>query len=111
MLVIENNKIKLTRGDTMRLTVSLTDSSGAPVVLDQGDSIYFRLKKSAKAEELLINKYGDVSQMLIELDEADTKDIPFGKYKYEIEVVYDGDHYTIIENEDFTIGEELENHG
>lgn len=111
MLVIENNKIKLTRGDTMRLTINLTDSSGNPVTLSENDSIIFRMKKNARIETMLIEKYGDTSQMLIELDQQDTVKIPFGAYKYEIEVVYDGDHYTIIENEDFTIGEELENHG
>lgn len=110
MLEIINNKIRLTRGDTMRLSISLQNSDGEPIVLSPTDKLYFRLKRNAKIEEMLIEHLGDSEQMLIELNENDTKDIPFGKYKYEIEVVYEGDHYTIIENEDFTIGEELENH-
>lgn len=110
LTIYENNKIRLTRGDTMRLSINLTNSEGDPIVLSDTDSIIFRLKKNAKNESLLIEKQGSPVEMLIELDEADTVDIPFGKYKYEIEVVYEGDHYTIIEYEDFTIGEELENH-
>lgn len=94
----------------MRLLINLTNSEGDPIVLSNSDSIIFRLKKNAKNEELLIEKQGLPEEMLVELDDTDTINIPFGKYKYEIEVVYEGDHYTIIEYEDFVVGEELENH-
>jgi hypothetical protein len=111
MLKIDGYSIELTRGDTLRLTISLQDSEGNPVSLTDLDHLWFRLKKKAKDETILIEKSGDPVQSLIALDEPDTENIPFGKYKYEIEVVTsDDEHYTVIANQDFTIGEELENH-
>lgn len=110
MLEIQGTTIKLTRGDTMRLTIELTNASGNPITLESTDSIIFRLKKNAKTEELLIEKEGDPLMLLIALDEADTMDLAFGKYKYEIEVVYQNNHYTIVECAEFILGEELENH-
>lgn len=111
MLNIDGYSITLTRGDTLRLTITLQDSEGNPVTLTPQDKLWFRLKKKAKDEEILIEKAGDPEQLLIALDEPDTENIPFGKYKYEIEVVtIDDDHYTVIANQDFVISEELENH-
>ena len=48
MLKIYNKKqIKLTRGDTMQLEVSLQDCKGNPYEILPTDVLYFRLKKSA----------------------------------------------------------------
>lgn len=111
MLKIDGYSIELTRGDTLHLTITLQDSEGNPVTLTDQDKLWFRLKKKAKDGFILIEKLGDPVQSLIVLDELDTEDIPFGRYKYEIEVVTSVDeHYTVIANQDFTIGEELENH-
>ena len=111
MLVVSENQIYLTRGDTLTITLSLTNDDGSAYVPDDSDKIYFRLKKFAATTEILVEKEINVSNMILQLNENDTKNLPFGDYRYEIELVKaNGSHYTVIENELFTIGKELENH-
>lgn len=112
MLVVTGNQIFLTRGDTLILTLSLSNSDGSEYVPAEGDSIFFRLKKFATYPALLIEKEIPTSSMILQLNPDDTASLSFGDYHYEIEVVTaDGMHDTVIADELFTIGKELENHG
>jgi hypothetical protein len=111
MLVVTGNQIFLTRGDTLILTLALSNSDGSEYVPAEGDSIFFRLKKFATYPNLLIEKEIDTSTMILQLNEADTAGLAFGDYHYEIEVVTAGGmHDTVIADELFTIGKEIENH-
>lgn len=111
MLVVTGNQVFLTRGDTLVLTLSLSNADGTPYVPAEGDTIFFRLKKFATYPNLLIEKQIDISSMILQLDEADTAGLAFGDYHYEIEVVTAGGmHDTVIADELFTIGKEIDNH-
>ena len=103
-----SNVIRITRGDSLEVTVTLTDDDGFPYEPVEGDEIWFRVKKSAIAEDILIEKSVDPTNLIVQIEEADTKNLEFGNYKYEIEVVCaSGDHYTVIKNAPFIITEEL----
>ena len=103
-----DNTIRITRGDSLTVNVTLTDSDGFPYEPVEGDKVWFRVKKSAIAEDVLIEKSIDIKNLVIDLVEADTKDLAFGNYVYEIEVVTTtNDHYTVIKNAPFIITEEL----
>lgn len=109
MLTIKGNQIFLTRGDTMFIKLSLENEDGTDYIPADGDKIYFRLKKYATYPDILIEK--QLSDMILELTPADTAHLDFGTYRYEIELVTaDGNHYTVICDEPFTIEKELENH-
>ena len=121
MLKITKNKIYLTRGDTAFIEVALTDQDGNPYIPTETDTVYFRLKQTAMSKVVLLEKIvernvieegtSSVVQLLLELQEDDTKDFKFTTYKYEVEVVTENDyHFTAIENVDFEIGPELELH-
>ena len=104
----ETNTIRITRGDSLTVNISLTDNEGFPYEPVEGDEVWFRVKKSAIAEDVLIEKSIDIENLVIDLVEADTKDLAFGNYVYEIEVVTTtNDHYTVIKNAPFIITEEL----
>lgn len=112
MLVVSSNKIQLTRGDTMILELSLTDESGNDYTPVETDKIFFRVKRNATASEILIEKMIPYDTCIIQLDEGDTKNMKFGTYYYEVELVTNtNQHFTAIANTEFEITEELETHG
>ncbi len=104
----DGNTIRITRGDSLSITVALTDSDGYEYEPVEGDIINFTVKKSAMSAITLIEKQIDTETLTLELVEADTRDLAFGEYRYEIEVVLpSGEHYTVIKNAPFIIMEEL----
>lgn len=104
----DNNTIRITRGDSLTVNITLTDDEGFPYTPVEGDQVWFRVKKNAKADVILIEKSINIDDLILELVEADTEDLAFGNYVYEIEVItIDLDHYTVIKNAPFIITEEL----
>lgn len=104
----DGNTIRITRGDSLTISISLTDNDGVPYSPVEGDEVWFTVKKSAIAEDILIQKSVDITELVLELVEEDTRNLAFGDYKYEVEVITaSGDHYTVIKNAPFVITEEL----
>lgn len=95
----------------MILELALNDESGEVYEPTETDKIYFRVKRNATAKDILIEKEIPYDTMLLQLNEADTKNLKFGVYYYEIELVTETDyHFTAIANTEFEITEELEGH-
>lgn len=112
MLDVQGNNIHLTRGDTMFLKVELTDESGNAYIPVETDKIYFRVKRNSSAKETLIQKEIPYNTMILQLNDSDTKDMKFGSYYYEIELVTeDNYHFTAIADAEFELTTELESHG
>lgn len=112
MIKVTGNKISLTRGDTLILQVNLKDENGEYYIPVETDKIYFRLKKSSTAKDVLILKEIPYDTMILQIDAEETEDFRFGTYYYEIELVTEEDyHFTAIANTEFEITTELENHG
>ena len=104
----DDNTIRITRGDSLTVNILLTDNDGFEYEPVEGDEVWFTVKKSAIAEDVLIRKSVDIDNLVLDLVESDTKDLAFGKYVYEIEVITtQNDHYTVIKNAPFIITEEL----
>lgn len=104
----DDNTIRITRGDSLTVNVSLTDQDGFPYEPVEGDQVIFTMKKSAKSEEVLIQKDIDIQTLEINFVESDTENFAFGNYVYEIEcITAQDDHYTVVKNAPFIITEEL----
>ncbi len=111
VLKINGTKVSLTRGDTAFLEISLMNENGDPYETALGDALYFRLKQNAFSKGMLLEKQIDLLTMKLRLDVEDTAGLKFGAYKYEIELVTaEGHHFTVIENADFEVRPELEEH-
>ena len=82
------NGISLTRGDTFKAKVTITDSEGAPYQPNEGDKIRFAMKK--------------------DYDDEDTKSLEFGKYVYDVELTkVNGDVDTFITKARIDLTEEV----
>lgn len=98
MYYVTNNVIYLTRGDSMTLTVSITDSDGNAYTPVSTDTIRFALKhnkytmgnKDFSDAAPLLTKSISYSTLELTLDPDDTADLDFGVYAYDIELT-DGD--------------------
>lgn len=108
MLTIdEHNNIYLTRGDTAIFDIELTDEDGQPYTMGNDEIIIFSVRKLFDRGAVLIQKQSSTPSF--SLDTADTKNLSFGNYKYDIylynQVTYKLD--TFIANKVFEIGEEV----
>lgn len=104
MVKINNNKITMTRGDTLSTTVTIT-VDGEEYTPQTGDTVRFAMKhddmtvdKTAYTDsEALLIKNIPIDTMLLKLDSADTKPFDFGNYVYDIEITFaNGDVDTFI---------------
>lgn len=109
MLYIEdNNTIRLTRGDTARLSVNITNlPSGEEYVIQDSDTLTLTIKKRESDAQYLVQKVVR-GQISFHIEPSDTKDMVFGKYRYDVQLsTSSGDIYTIIEPSDFEILKEV----
>ena len=108
MLYIDDKTIKLTRGDTARLTVPIVNlANNGEYTMESGDILYFTVKKTAKDTDFLFQKSVTGSNS-IHIRPEDTADLSFGKYKYDVQLTTaTGDVYTVIEPSTFEVMEEI----
>lgn len=108
MLYIDDKTIKLTRGDTARLTVPIVNlANNGEYTMESGDILYFTVKKTAKDSDFLFQKLVTGSNS-IHIKPEDTANLSFGKYKYDVQLTTaTGDVYTVIEPSTFEVMEEI----
>lgn len=112
MLKIEGTTIRLTRGDTARLDLTISDTTGKGYTFQQGDAVVLTVKTSADAvdEALLKLEYIDMEKTLVEilLKPEDTKDLSFDTYWYDVELrTAAGEIYTVVSYSKFVICKEV----
>lgn len=108
MVKINNTTIELTKGDTLRVYLTLKDCNGDPYVPAEGDSIRFAMKKRYSDSEPLILKQIPIDTLVLELEPSDTKGLNCAEYVYDIEMTYaNGDVDTFIDRAKFRLTEEV----
>ena len=95
MLYIEGTTIRMTRGDTVYLTVPLTSATEA-YEMSATDTLTLSVKKSERDAEYIFQKISEGSNAF-HIEPSDTAQLAFGKYKYDVQLnTGDGDVYTVI---------------
>jgi len=109
MVLINGTTIKMTKGDTLRTQIILSDSEGQEYVPAEGDSIRFAMKKTYADAEPLIVKNIPTDTLLLHLEPADTKNLEAPmNYVYDIEMTYaNGDVDTFIAKAKLMLMEEV----
>jgi len=107
---ISGTTINLTRGDTFRAIVTpiLPDTDNEPYIPVEGDSIRFALKQKYEDVVPILVKDIPIDTLELVLRPEDTKEMPYGKYVYDIQLTYaNGDIDTFIAKAKFNLTEEV----
>lgn len=105
MLYVENDgTIRLTRGDTARLTVPITNEMDNRIYeMDPNDTLAFTIKKNVKSDTSLVQKIC-IGSNTFHIAPTDTEELSFGKYVYDVQLTKtNGDVYTVIEPKTFEL--------
>ena len=95
MVKVEGTTILMTRGDTATINLSIKDDNKIEYELEEGDVVVFSVKQNLSDESYLIQKTFSDKEIVIEHN--DTKELPFGKYLYDVQLTFsDGKVATII---------------
>lgn len=106
---IKGTTIELTRGDTLHLDLVIHDAEGEPYVPSEGDSVRFKMKKTFRSADTLIEKDIDTSSMSFVIAPVDTAELPFGEYVYDIQLTTAaGEVDTIIPRAKFKVLAEVD---
>ena len=106
MLVITNDEVILTRGDSADIIVKITDANGDIYTPAEGDVIKFTLKKNCNTSDIIIQK--TLVNSVISLQPADTKDLPYGTYYFDVQLTTAADDvYTVVSPHRFIIDKEV----
>lgn len=106
---IDGTTIWMTRGDTVRIELTLTDSTGAAYVPDEGDRVVFTVKKSYKDKDALIERDLDLTTLTLTINPEDTENFQMNKdYEYDMQLIkVNGDVDTFITPSILHIAEEV----
>lgn len=89
MVSVNQNKITLTRGDSLRLQLAIYQSDGTAYTPASGDVITFAASVGYRDEDgyqsVISNKNIPTDTLLLSLSSSDT-DIPSGTYNYDIQI-------------------------
>lgn len=108
MVRVSGDSIYLTRGDTCKITIVITQD-GEPYTPSEGDRIRFALNKRYAETEPLILRDIPTDTLLLHLVPEDTKGLEFGKYRYDISLTKEnGDVDTFIGPAWFYVTEEVD---
>ena len=106
---VKNNTIYLTRGDTFKAQVTISNPDGSVYTPVEGDTIRFALKENVEDEECLILRDIPIDTMLLVINPEDTKGLEFGSYVYDVQLTKaNGDVDTFITASKFKITAEVE---
>ena len=100
--------IKLTRGDTARLVVTIENGDdGGDYTISEDDILTLSVKKNISDTSPCFQKTIKGSEVFL-IDPSDTENLEFGSYKYDVQLTTSkGEIYTIIEPSTFQILKEV----
>jgi len=113
LTVDSDYNISLVRGDTAIFDIPLVnvDDEGqeTPYTPQEGEKLRFAMstKFGSKREEVLILKDIPLDTMVLKIEPEDTKPLPFGKYKYDIEFTDIAGNVTTVLEATFNITKEV----
>jgi hypothetical protein len=105
---INGTDIRLTRGDTLYLEITINRQDGTEYEIQEGDKVRFAMKKRISDVAPVLVKEIDPESLVMKIFPEDTKSLPMkSEYYYDIELTQaNGDISTFISGK-FTVMEEV----
>ncbi len=108
MFQINGSNILLTRGDSARFSITIDNlATGKAYELAADDVLIFAVKKYAIDSFPVLLKKECTGSSDFYIEPEDTKKIPAGAYKYDVELHHADDVYTVINAADFQLMSEV----
>ena len=105
MYRVVNNNITMVRGDSATISLSIQNADGSEYTILPTDSVTMMVRKTPTSE-VVISKTLDYG--VLNITPADTSNLPFGSYVYDIQIVHgDGWTDTIIPVHRFDVLQEV----
>lgn len=106
MFKVENNNISMIRGDSGVFAITITDTNGTPVELTDSDVLTFTLRRTVRDPTIVLQK--TITDGTLTINPADTQDMPFGAYVYDVELKRTNGYVdTVIPPHKFLLMEEV----
>lgn len=107
-----DNTLTVTRGDTLPVDITITNSDGTPYAMQEGDVLILSVKRTTDYdEEPAIQKQMDSSTGPSCTLSSDDTNIDYGAYFYDVELTQaNGFRTTIVKPTAFTVTEEVTSH-
>lgn len=108
MIKIDGTTISMTRGDTLRVIVSMEQDDYTEYLPVEGETLLFAMKRKYSDAEPLITKNIPYDTRMLQLDPEDTKPLNYGSYVYDISITrLDGTVDTFIDRSKLVLTEEV----
>jgi len=104
--------ISVTRGDSLIVSVSLSNSDGTSYEMQDGDKLMFTVKKNTSvSSDAIISIENECEDgTVFELTPDDTE-LSYGTYYYDVELTTAGGRrYTVVKPDKFKVTEEVSTH-
>lgn len=106
MFKVDDNNIKIIRGDSGAFNISITDTDGNPVELTDDDILTFTLRRAARNPTIILQKV--IIGGELDINPTDTEGLAFGAYVYDIELRRANGYVdTVIPPHEFLLMEEV----
>lgn len=109
MRKVDNNRITLTRGDTLAVEVELTEADGAPYEYTEGDKIRFAISEGYDSElnyHLIYEDEFSAETLIFTMPASETKKLRYKTYNYDVELTRaNGAVETVISSQITVTGE------
>lgn len=98
--------IEVIRGTSNAFHITVTDANGNPYTLADGERLCFGVKQTPKDKDTLISKIvtsGTDGVYAVELKPADTMELEYGRYVYDVGLESGTEYFNVIEASTFVI--------
>lgn len=99
-MIINGTDLKMIRGDSESITLTIENEDNTPYKFQEGDIVYFTVRLRATSKDIVFQKiitYFPDNEAIIEIQPEDTSGLRFTEYLYDIQLTqFNGRVKTVV---------------